>query len=181
MGNGAHAQKSEPIDRKDSWRQDRHEEFEYLQPKKLWHRNKEDLLAAEALCAEEEEKLKKKLVPPHEIQAHMRIYRQGVIHMRDAMVDIMRKELIPAVLTIKYDPNFHGGIDLCINRTKGLDSIRTIGLKLILRMLYSSRNSNSIESASCYREECLLQECLEILKHLLIRQLNSKKKKRNIV
>jgi hypothetical protein len=100
MGNGATTQSTEPIDRKDSWLQDRHDEFEYVHPKKLWHRNKEDLLAAEALCMEEEEILKKKKLSPHEIQAHMRIYRKGVIHMRDAMVDIMRKELIPAVLII---------------------------------------------------------------------------------
>eukprot|EP01035_Chromulina_nebulosa_P036766 gene36766-49572_t len=112
MGNGAHTQKSESIDRKDSWRQDRHEEFEYLQPKKLWHRNKEDLLAAEALCAEEEELLKKKQIPPHELQAHMRIYRKGVIHMRDAMVDIMRKELIPANERAGFDPDYWFEINL---------------------------------------------------------------------
>jgi hypothetical protein len=64
---------------------------------KLWRRDEEDLLLVQSILKEEEEFLRTQQLSPNEVEMYLRLYKKGVMKMRDGLIDIVRKDLIPAV------------------------------------------------------------------------------------
>ena len=110
---------------------------------KIWRRDEEDLLLVQSILKEEEEYLRKQQLSPNEVEMYLRLYKKGVMKMRDGLIDIVRKDLIPAVRK-KHNAYIISLILFTFtspnnSRTKELDLIQTFGLKLISRTLFYFR------------------------------------------
>eukprot|EP01035_Chromulina_nebulosa_P004916 gene4916-6681_t len=113
---------------------------------KLWRRDEEDLLLVQSILKEEEEFLRTQQLSPNEVEMYLRLYKKGVMKMRDGLIDIVRKDLIPANERAGFDPDYWFEINLTNLVLFPMLDLSKIG-ELLPGRLFTSRMPRNIATS----------------------------------